>query len=212
MELGGIRLRDVEEDGEAWTVVQTDDQSGRRERAAEQAAADDEGVRLACSDGCVERDLQLRPSGGTASLRQAPPPFWRAAAPAPQSSVSGVVWIGLAAFLFTIAVLVVAYATLGYSFDRWNSLFLQRLSALRIGWLDHVMIRVDDVLSSRWTVGILRLGTMFALIVFGRWRHLLVFLASIMIVEALTYELAIFVASPRPHGVRIIERGVAPSV
>jgi hypothetical protein len=126
--------------------------------------------------------------------------------------VSGVVWIGLAAFLFTIAVLVVAYATLGYSFDRWNSLFLQRLSALRIGWLDHVMIRVDDVLSSRWTVGILRLGTMFALIVFRRWRHLLVFLASIMIVEALTYELAIFVASPRPHGVRIIERGVAPSV
>jgi hypothetical protein len=46
------------------------------------------------------------------------------------------------------------------------------------------MIRVDDVLSSRWTVGILRLGTMFAPIVFRRWRHLLVFLASIMIVEA----------------------------
>jgi tRNA A-37 threonylcarbamoyl transferase component Bud32/membrane-associated phospholipid phosphatase len=139
-----------------------------------------------------------RPSGE-------PPPLPR------KLGVSGVVWIGLAAFLFTIAVLVVAYATLGYSFDRWNSLFLQRLSALRIGWLDHVMIRVDDVLSSRWTVGILRLTTMFALIVFRRWRHLLVFLASIVVVEALAYELAIFVASPRPDGVRIIGSWSGPS-
>ena len=99
--------------------------------------------------------------------------------------VSGVVWVGLAAFLFSIAILAVAYATLGYTFDRWNSLFLQRLSAVRAGWLDPVMLRVDDVLSSPWTVGILRLGTMVALVGFRRWRHLLVFLLRILVVEAL---------------------------
>ena len=125
--------------------------------------------------------------------------------------VSGVVWVGLAAFLFSIAILAVAYATLGYTFDRWNSLFLQRLSAVRAGWLDPVMLRVDDVLSSPWTVGILRLGTMVALVGFRRWRHLLVFLASILVVDALAYELALFVASPRPDGVRIIGDWYGPS-
>jgi tRNA A-37 threonylcarbamoyl transferase component Bud32 len=139
-----------------------------------------------------------RPSGE-------PPPLPR------KLGVSGAVWIGLAAFLFTIAVLVVAYATLGHSFDRWNSLFLQRFSVLRTSWLEPVMVRVDDVLSSRWTVGILRLATIFALVGFRRWRHLLVFLASIVVVEVLAYELAIFVASPRPDGVRIIGDWNGPS-
>jgi tRNA A-37 threonylcarbamoyl transferase component Bud32 len=155
------------------------------------------------SNAALERERRVsgkrrRPSGE-------PPPLPR------KLGVSGVVWIGLAAFLFTIAVLVVAYATLGYSFDRWNSLFLQRLSALRAGWLDPVMLRVDDVLSSPWTIGILRLATTVALVGFRRWRHLIVFLASIVIVEALAYELAIFVASPRPDGVRIIGNWDGPS-
>jgi hypothetical protein len=116
-----------------------------------------------------------RPSGE-------PPPLPR------KLGVTGIVWVGSAAILFTIAILVVAYATLGYRFDRWNSLFLQQLSALRAGWLDHVMFRIDDLLSSRWTVGILRLATLIALVGFRRWRHLLVFLASILVVEALAYE------------------------
>jgi tRNA A-37 threonylcarbamoyl transferase component Bud32 len=139
-----------------------------------------------------------RPSGE-------PPPLPR------KLGVTGIVWVGSAAILFTIAILVVAYATLGYRFDRWNSLFLQQLSALRAGWLDHVMFRIDDLLSSRWTVGILRLATLIALVGFRRWRHLLVFLASILVVEALAYELAIFVASPRPDGVRIIGDWDGPS-
>jgi tRNA A-37 threonylcarbamoyl transferase component Bud32 len=155
------------------------------------------------SNAALERERRVsgkrrRPSGE-------PPPLPR------KLGVSGVVWIGLAAFLFTIAVLVVAYATLGYSFDRWNSLSLQRLSAVRAGWLDPVMLRVDDVLSSPWTIGILRLATTVALVGFRRWRHLIVFLASIVIVEALAYELAIFVASPRPDGVRIIGNWDGPS-
>ena len=73
------------------------------------------------------------------------------------------------------------------------------------------MFRIDDLLSSPWTVGILRLATMVALVGFRRWRHLLVFLASILVVEALAYELAIFVASPRPDGVRIIGSWDGPS-
>jgi tRNA A-37 threonylcarbamoyl transferase component Bud32 len=148
------------------------------------------------SNAAPERERRVsgkrrRPSGE-------PPPLPR------KLGISGIVWVGLAVFLFAIAILVVAYATLGYRFDRWNSLFLQRLSALRAGWLNLVMLRVGDVLSSPWTVGILRLATMVALVGFRRWRHLLVFVLTILVVEALSYELAIFVASPRPDGVRII--------
>jgi tRNA A-37 threonylcarbamoyl transferase component Bud32/membrane-associated phospholipid phosphatase len=139
-----------------------------------------------------------RPSGE-------PPPLPR------ELGVSGKLWVGFAAILFTIAALVVVYASFGHRFDRWNSLFLQRLMALRAGWLDPAMTRVDDVLSSEWTVGILRLATMVALVVFRRWRHLLVFVASVVIVESLAYELSIFVASPRPDGVRIIGSWEGPS-
>ena len=70
------------------------------------------------SNAALEREPRVsgkrrRPSGE-------PPPLPR------KLGVSGMVWVGSAAILFTIAILVVAYATLGYSFDRWNSLFLQR--------------------------------------------------------------------------------------
>lgn len=153
------------------------------------------------SGSAAERRLserRRRPSGE-------PPPLPR------KLGLSGGVLVGLAVFLFTIALLVVVYATLGYWFDRWNSLFLQRVATIRVGWLDHVMIRLDAVLSSRWTVGILRVGTMVALVVFRRWRHLLVFLASVVAVEGLAYELSLFVASPRPDGVRIIGSWEGPS-
>jgi tRNA A-37 threonylcarbamoyl transferase component Bud32/membrane-associated phospholipid phosphatase len=105
---------------------------------------------------------------------------------------------------FTIAVAAVAFATLGYRFDLWNSLFLQRFASIRTSWLTAVMLRADEILSSGWTVGILRLATMVALLAVRRWRHLLVFLASIVAVDVFAYELSIFVASPRPDGVRII--------
>jgi tRNA A-37 threonylcarbamoyl transferase component Bud32 len=148
------------------------------------------------SNAAPERERHVsakrrRPSGE-------PPPLPR------KLGLSGKVWVGLGGCLFTIAVLAVAYATLGYHFDRWNSLFLQRFVSVRTGWLTPVMLRINEVLSSRWTVGILRLGTMVTLVAFRRWRHLIVFLVSVVAVEALAYELSIFVASPRPDGILII--------
>ncbi|HEX9299035.1 MAG TPA: hypothetical protein VF968_02780, partial [Actinomycetota bacterium] len=49
-----------------------------------------------------------------------------------------------------------------------------------------------------------RLGTLIALVVFRRWRHLLAFLISVVAVEAVVYELSILVAVARPVGVRIL--------
>jgi membrane-associated phospholipid phosphatase len=120
-------------------------------------------------------------------------------------------WVGLGLTLCTILVMILARETIGLGFDRWNSLFLQRFVTVRTGWLTPVMLRIDDVLSSRWTIGILRLGTIVALVGFRRWRHLVMFLASVVTVEAVAYELSIFIASPRPDGVRIIGSWDGPS-
>jgi tRNA A-37 threonylcarbamoyl transferase component Bud32/membrane-associated phospholipid phosphatase len=132
-----------------------------------------------------------RPSGE-------PPPLPR------KLGLSGRVLVASAVFVFAIAVVVVAYATLGYRFDLWNSLFLQKFATIRTSWLTPAILRADETLSSEWTVGILRLAIIVALVGFRRWRHLLVFLACIVAVEVLAYELSIFVASPRPDGVLII--------
>ena len=96
------------------------------------------------------------------------------------------------------------YGALGLRFDRWDSLFLQRFVSIQAGWLTPVILRIDSVFSSRWTIGVLRLATVVALMGFRRWRHLLVFIISVVAVEALAYELSIFMGSARPDGVRII--------
>jgi len=54
-----------------------------------------------------------------------------------------------------------------------------------------------------WTVPIIGWGTVAALIVFRRWRHVLVFLGSLLIVLAVTYAVEGIVRRPRPFGVVI---------
>ncbi len=140
-----------------------------------------------------------RPSGD-------PPPLPR------KLGVSGKVWVALACTLLMILVVIVLSGnTVGFGFDRWNSHILQRFVSIRTGWLTPVMLRISSVLSSQWTIGILRLATIVALVGFRRWRHLFVFLASVVTVEAVAYHLSIFIASPRPDGVRIIGGWEGPS-
>jgi tRNA A-37 threonylcarbamoyl transferase component Bud32 len=140
-----------------------------------------------------------RPSGD-------PPPLPR------KLGLSGKVWVALAATLIAIlALVIVSGKTIGFGFDRWNSHVLQRFASIRTDWRTPVMLRVHSVLSSPWTVGILRLATIVALLAFRRWRHLLVFIVSVIAVEAIAYELSIFFASPRPDGVLIMGSWSGPS-
>jgi hypothetical protein len=59
---------------------------------------------------------------------------------------------------------LLAYGALGVAFDRWDSAVLRHIAVLRSGWLTTLMVGVNLVLVSRWTIGILRLGTMAALV------------------------------------------------
>jgi tRNA A-37 threonylcarbamoyl transferase component Bud32 len=137
------------------------------------------------------RRPRRRPSGE-------PPPLPR------QFGVSGGIWIALAVGLIVIIVLVVLHQSLGAGFDRWNSEFLRRFVSIRADWLTEVCRKIDGFLTSRWTIRILRLGTIAALVLYRRWRHLLTFLGAVVAVEVTAYQLSLLVASPRPIGVEII--------
>jgi tRNA A-37 threonylcarbamoyl transferase component Bud32/membrane-associated phospholipid phosphatase len=118
--------------------------------------------------------------------------------------VSGRVWIVLAGSLPVVVGVLLAYGALGVAFDRWDSAVLRRVAVLRSGWLTTVMVGVNTVLVSRWTIGVLRLATMAALVGLRRWRHLVIFLGCVVGVGLAASQLATFQARVRPLGVTII--------
>jgi membrane-associated phospholipid phosphatase len=81
---------------------------------------------------------------------------------------------------------------------------VHRVGMVRTGWLTTVVVAVNTALVSRWTVRVLRLGTIVALVGLRRWRHLVVFLGCVVTVELAAAQLALLVARPRPIGVRVI--------
>jgi hypothetical protein len=60
---------------------------------------------------------------------------------------------------------------------------VHRVGMVRTGWLTTVVVAVNTALVSRWTVRVLRLGTIVALVGLRRWRHLVVFLGCVVTVE-----------------------------
>lgn len=87
--------------------------------------------------------------------------------------------------------------------DRLDTAFLRWLARFRTGFVTEAA-QVIDGAASRWPLRALRWGTILALIVFKRWRHLVVFVASLLIVEYLTYTLSLIVGRPKPYGVEIL--------
>jgi tRNA A-37 threonylcarbamoyl transferase component Bud32/membrane-associated phospholipid phosphatase len=103
-----------------------------------------------------------------------------------------------------IILLAVAFSAIGQDFERWEVAALRRIAVVRTGWLTTLTLGINTALASGWTIRILRLGTLAALVGLRRWRHLLTFLGSVAAVEVAIYQVNIFQARPRPIGVRII--------
>jgi membrane-associated phospholipid phosphatase/tRNA A-37 threonylcarbamoyl transferase component Bud32 len=59
-------------------------------------------------------------------------------------------------------------------------------------------------LGSEWMIRVLGWGTVLALVVFRRWRHLFVFLGSLLAVGAISSTVALLFSRPRPIGIEII--------
>lgn len=98
---------------------------------------------------------------------------------------------------------------LGFGTDPFQTLVrsdvavLRAIERLRSDTLTAVMADLH-ALGSVWTVRILRWGTLAALLVLRRFRHLFVFLGITLVVTAVTATSALVVGRMRPLGVEII--------
>jgi len=78
-----------------------------------------------------------------------------------------------------------------------------RIMDLRSPGLTRVMLAVNGLASS-WSIRLLRWGVIIGLVVFRRWRHLLVFLGAIILTEIVAYNASTLLARPRPLGIEIL--------
>jgi membrane-associated phospholipid phosphatase/tRNA A-37 threonylcarbamoyl transferase component Bud32 len=140
-----------------------------------------------------------RPSGE-------PPPLPR------ELGRSGITWIALAVTAIAVCGLTIAYTQVGGAFERWDTSVLRGIERLRSGWLTVFMKDLDVFLSSAWTIRIARWGTIAILISVRRWRHLLVFVASVVAVELITYQVGLLLARPRPLDITILATWHGPSM
>jgi membrane-associated phospholipid phosphatase/tRNA A-37 threonylcarbamoyl transferase component Bud32 len=106
-------------------------------------------------------------------------------------------------YFLSVLIAVVVFDGFGDIFDRFNTERLLDVAAHRTALLTDVAEFVA-ALGNPWTIRILRWATILALVVFKRWRHLLVFLGAILALEILMYQMTIALARPRPLGVEII--------
>jgi tRNA A-37 threonylcarbamoyl transferase component Bud32/membrane-associated phospholipid phosphatase len=126
----------------------------------------------------------------------APPPLPR------KLGASGKVWLALAVVLGLALVLLFpkGQPQVTVDFEDW---VLRCVAGLRADWLTPTM-RALSAVGTGWTPTILGWGTIVALIVFKRWRHLFVYLLALVALFNLTSLIYLRVERPRPYGIEII--------
>ena len=109
---------------------------------------------------------------------------------------SGKLWLALAAYLVVAVIGVVVFDPLERIFERRDAAILRWFASWRSGPATDVMT-ILALLTSRWLIRALRWGTMAALIVVRRWRHLLVLIAALFVEGAVSYLLVQAIERPR---------------
>ena len=136
------------------------------------------------------RRRQRRPSG-------APPPLPR------KIGLTGAIWVGLLVYIIITTVVFLRSPFWLKVSDQVDTTMLRWLAHARTAWLTPVMRGIKAV-GSGWAGSVVGLATVALLMVFRRWRHLLVFLGSVLLVEWVGGRVYDAVARPRPFGVDII--------
>ncbi|HEY3023679.1 MAG TPA: hypothetical protein VGK11_08600, partial [Actinomycetota bacterium] len=103
-------------------------------------------------------------------------------------------------YFLSLLIGVAFFQSLAGIFDRFDTKRLRWIANLRTESLTDVVVFVN-LLASRWTIRVLRWGTIAALVGFRRWRHLVVFLGSILAAEIVAYQISILLGRSRPLGI-----------
>jgi membrane-associated phospholipid phosphatase len=141
--------------------------------------------------------LDLGRSGHRRRPTGAPPPLPRSIKP------TGVWWAAAAVLLVVLAEVAFGPArrSLGVTVTVWDDAVVEWLAGLRLPGLTGLMQAIVASTGSAGMIGALRWGTLLALLVLRRFRHLVVFVGSFLAV-LLAVGLAT-VDRPRPFGVEL---------
>jgi membrane-associated phospholipid phosphatase len=116
---------------------------------------------------------------------------------------TGRFWLGIVAYYVTLLIGVLLFRPLAGFFESIDAVVIRWFAQLREPWLTEVFQDVN-LGTSRWTIRILRWGTILVLLSFRRWRHLFTFLGAIVALEIIAYQFSLFIGRPRPFGVEIL--------
>jgi tRNA A-37 threonylcarbamoyl transferase component Bud32 len=146
---------------------------------------------------------QRRPTG-------APPPL-----PHP-FAVSTAAWLVLGSMVLAGAFLASQHTPWLRIDDQASTSVLRLLAGIRTPWLTDVASGINAA-GSGWGATVLGLSVVALTMAFRRWRHLLVFLGSVLFLEFVGTMIYFGLSRPRPYGVPIIGSwggysGVSPPV
>ena len=163
----------------------------------------DSVVGLAPGPAVLPTARRRRPTG-------APPPLPRA------FSFSTTAWLILGAVALAGAFLASQHTPWLRIDDRASTWVLRLLAGIRTPWLTDVANGINGA-GSGWGASALGLSVAALTMAFRRWRHLLVFLGSVLFLELAGASVYFGLSRPRPYGVTIIGSwggysGVSPPV
>jgi tRNA A-37 threonylcarbamoyl transferase component Bud32/membrane-associated phospholipid phosphatase len=107
------------------------------------------------------------------------------------------------AFFVASIISVVLFAPLEHAFQEVDGAVTRAFARIRTPVVNDVSLAVN-LLTSRWTIRLLRWGTIIGLLVSRRWRHLLVFVVSLVVLEIVSYQASLSIVRPRPFDVTIL--------
>ena len=116
---------------------------------------------------------------------------------------SGRFWLAGAFYSALFVAVVLAFGPFLRGAEAWDAAQLRFVAGLRGPRLTDAALLVNG-LASPWVIRGLRWATIGTLLVFRRWRHLLVYLLALIAVEVAAYQLSLVIGRPRSLGVEIL--------
>jgi hypothetical protein len=133
---------------------------------------------------------QRRPTGE-------PPPLPR------RVTITTTSWLVLAAIVLAAAFVAALHAPWLRVDDRASTWLLRPLAGIRAPWLTDIANAVN-VAGSGWGASVVGLSVVALAVAFRRWRHLLVFVAGLVVLNYAGTWIYFGLSRPRPYGVPII--------
>jgi tRNA A-37 threonylcarbamoyl transferase component Bud32 len=118
-------------------------------------------------------------------------------------NASGKLWLAGAVGVVGFWIVVAFTRRTGLAMDVVDHAILQRVTAVRTAWLTHVM-RVLAAPATGLGVQLIWLLNLAVLAFYRRWRHLLVWLVSGLLVDTISGSIAETIERPRPFGIEIL--------